>query len=109
MKVKIKPFKLYIRNGRRQMLNARNIASISGKLPTDVDLMRRYILHKEVGDTEFEPFVVPLSHDESVRLLKEIEMKKDGCYPVEALRGYDIILDNTIVCKIDMNVDLKKL
>lgn len=109
MKVKIKPFKLYIRNGRRQMLNARNIVSISDKLPTDVDLMRRYMLHKEMGDTEFEPFIVHLDHDESVRLLKEIEMKKDGYYPVEALRGYDIILDNTIVCKIDMNVDLKKL
>lgn len=109
MKVKIKPFKLYIRNGRRQMLNARNIASISSKLPTDVDLMRRYMLHKEMGDAEFEPFVVHLDHDESISLLKETEMKKDGCYPVEALRGYDIILDNTIVCKIDMNVDLKKL
>lgn len=109
MKVKIKPFKLYIRNGRRQMLNARNVVSIRDKLPTDVDLMRRYMLHKEMGDTEFEPFVVHLDHDESVRLLKEIEMKKDGCYPVEALKGYDIILDNTIVCKIDMNVDLKKL
>ena len=109
MKVKIKPFKLYIRNGRRQMLNARNIASISGKLPTDVDLMRRYMLQKENGDSEFNPFFVQLDHDESVALLKEIEMKKDGCYPVEALRGYDIILDNTIVCKIDMNVDLKKL
>ena len=91
------------------MLNARNIASISDKLPTDVDLLRRYMLHKEMGDTKFEPFVVHLDHDESVRLLKEIEMKKDGCYPVEALEGYDIILDNTIVCKIDMNVDLKKL
>lgn len=109
MKVKIKPFKLYIRNGRRQMLNVRNIVSVSDKLPTDVDLLRRYMLHKEMGDTKFEPFVVHLDHDESVRLLKEIEMKKDGCYPVEALKGYDIILDNTIVCKIDMNVDLKKL
>ena len=72
-------------------------------------LMRRYLIQKEAGDSKFEPFIVHLDHDESVVLLKEIEMKHDGCYPTQALDGYDIILDNTIVCKIDMNVDLKKL
>lgn len=109
MKVKIKPLSLYIRNGRLQLIRARNVKSIQSKLPTDVDIMRRYIILKERGVSKFEPFQLHLNHEESLALIREIEVKKEGYYPAEALFGYDIILDNTVICRIDLNIDRNKL
>lgn len=110
MKQKIKPLILYIRNGRGQLLKARNVKALEGKLPSDEDILARYVVCKQQGYSKYKPFLIHLDHDESIALIKEIEMKKDGCYPVEVLdRGYGILIDNAIICAIDINVDLSKL
>lgn len=109
MKVKIKPLSLYVRNGRRQLIKARNVRSIQSKLPSDADIMRRYMILKEQGASKFVPFHLHLNHEESLVLIREIEVKKEGYYPAEALSGYDVILDNAVICRIDLNIDMNKL
>ena len=107
---KKKQFQLYLFAG-KTVISTKNLSSLEGLLPTEVDLMRRLFISETTG-VPFVPFVLELSKQQGERFVSEI-VKKCGrnmpynmlflkpSYPVKDGNGFK---NNIGVVKIVINL-----
>lgn len=71
--MKKQKFQLYLFIG-KTTLSTRNLSSLKGLLPSEVDLMRRLFISETTG-IPFQPFVLELSQEQGRNFINEIVRK----------------------------------